>query len=171
MLNDSTERASVCLQKAADAAEKQGDKYTLCLALEKLSKVIRQTNPLKAVEVASLAEKKYASLPNASLYNIIYSKLNVCEALLLADSLQGAGKKSEEAFAIAIKLKDSNVLSDVYQDMSAIERQRQDYRKALYFSNASFESCSSFDISKALNLATAYLDADSLSSLRARVEM
>ena len=164
MLNDSTELASICLQKAADSAEKQGDKYTLCLALEKLSKVIRQTNPLKAVEVASLAEKTYVSLPNASLYNIIYSKLNVCEALLFADSLQRAGKKSEEALAIAIKLKDPNVLSDVYQDMSAIERQRQNYSKSLYFAKASFNSCSSFDISKALNLATAYLDADSLSS-------
>ena len=48
--------------------------------------------------------------------------------------------------------------------MSAIERQRQNYSKSLYFAKASFNSCSSFDISKALNLATAYLDADSLSS-------
>jgi hypothetical protein len=164
MLNDSSEKAVTCLQKAADAAEKQRDKYTLCLTLEKLSKVIRQTNPLKAAEVAGLVEKTYASLPDASPYNIIYSKLSVCEALLFADSLQMAGKKSEEALAIAIKLKDSNVLSDVYQDMSAIERQRQDYRMCLYFSKASFNYCSSFDISKALNLATAYLDADSLSS-------
>ena len=164
MLNDSSEKAVACLQKAADAAEKQRDKYTLCLILEKLSKVIRQTNPLKAVEVAGLVEKTYASLSDASPYNIIYSKLSVCEALLFADSLQMAGKKSEEALAIAIKLKDSNVLSDVYQDMSAIERQRQDYRMCLYFSKASFNYCSSFDISKALNLATAYLDADSLSS-------
>ncbi len=164
MLNDSTEIALGCLQKAADAAEKQDDKYTLCLALEKLSKVIRQTNPLKAVEVASLAEKTYASLPDASPYNIIYSKLNVCEALLFSDSLQKAGNKCKEALVIAIKLKDPNVLSDVYQDMSAIERQRQDYRKALYLSKTSFNSYPSFDISKALNLATAYLDADSLSS-------
>ena len=52
MLNDSTELAMECLQKAANASEKQGDKYTQCLAMEKLSlameklsKVLGNSNP------------------------------------------------------------------------------------------------------------------------------
>ena len=60
MLNDSSEQALHCLKKSIDAAEKQGDKYTQCLALEKYSRVIRQTDPQKAVGLARLAEKEYS---------------------------------------------------------------------------------------------------------------
>ena len=59
MLNDSTELAMDCLQKSIDASEKQGDKHTQCLALEKYSRVLRQTDPQKAVEIARLAEDTY----------------------------------------------------------------------------------------------------------------
>lgn len=69
-------------------------------------------------------------------------------------------------FIIASELKDSDILSDVYQDMVAIEKQRKDFTMALRYSKASYSTCSKFDISKALNLATAYLDADSLSSCK-----
>lgn len=57
MLNDSTELAMDCLQKAADVSEKNGDRYTQCMALEKYSRMIRQTNPRKAVEVARLQKR------------------------------------------------------------------------------------------------------------------
>ena len=43
MLNDSTELALDCLQKAADVSEKNGDRYTQCMALEKYSRVLSQT--------------------------------------------------------------------------------------------------------------------------------
>lgn len=164
MLNDSMEMAIDCLQKSADAAEKQRDKYTRCLALEKLSRVLRQTNPVKAVGLARLTERTYADLSTASSYNIVYSKLNVCEALLLTDSISQAQYKCEEALNIAKVLKDSNVLSDVYQDMAVIVRQRKDYSESLNLSKAAYNTCTTYDISKVLNLATAYLDTDSLAS-------
>lgn len=164
MLNDSTELAIDCLQKSADAAEKQGDKHTQCLALEKLSRLTRQTNPQKAVEMARLAEKMYMGLPDASQYNIIYHKLNVSEALLFADRISQAENKCKEALAIAKALKDSNVISDVYQDMATIAKQLKKFKKALEYSMASYKTCTFSDISKKLNLATAYLDADSLTS-------
>ena len=87
MLNDSTELAMDCLQKAADVSEKNGDRYTQCMALEKYSRVLRQTNPRKAVEVARHAEQTYQKLPDVSQYNIIYLKLNVSDALLFADHI------------------------------------------------------------------------------------
>ena len=164
MLNDSTELAMGCLQKAADVSEKNGDRYTQCMALEKYSRVLRQTNPRKAVEVARHAEQTYQKLPDVSQYNINYLKLNVSDALLFADHIVQAEKKCKEALDIAYALKDSNVLSDVYQDMATIATQRKDFKKALECSKASYNTSSVYDITKALNLATAYLDADSLSS-------
>ena len=164
MLNDSTELAMDCLQKAADVSEKNGDRYTQCMALEKYSRVLRQTNPRKAVEVARHAEQTYQKLPDVSQYNIIYLKLNVSDALLFADHVAQAGNICKEALNIAYALKDSDVLSDVYQDMSAIDKQHKDFKKALECSKASYNTRTVYDITKALNLATAYLDADSLSS-------
>ncbi len=164
MLNDSTELAVDCFQKSSDAAGNQSDKYTLCLALEKLSRLIRQTNPQRAVEVARHAEKTYSDLPKTSKYNIVYSKLNVSEALLFADSTFLAESKCEDALAVAIETKDSSVLSDVYQDMATIAKQCKNFNLALKYSKASYKACTYFDISKPLNLATAYLDADSLTS-------
>lgn len=164
MLNDSTELAMNCLQKATDAAEKQGDKLTLCLALEKYSRVLRQTNPQKAVQVARLAENTLVSLPDASSYNLVYSKLNVSMAYLFTGDVANAENKCKEALNLGYALKDSDVLSDVYQDLSAIGRQRKDFSMALRNSKASYYTCTHFDVSKALNLAAAYLDADSLLS-------
>ena len=164
ILNDSTELAMDCLQKAADVSEKNGDRYTQCMALEKYSRVLRQTNPRKAVEVARHAEQTYQKLPDASQYNIIYLKLNVSDALLFADHVAQAGNICKEALNIAYALKDSDVLSDVYQDMSAIDKQHKDFKKALECSKASYNTSTVYDITKALNLATSYLDADSLSS-------
>ena len=164
MLNDSTELAMGCLQKAADVSEKNGDRYTQCMALEKYSRVLRQTNPRKAVEVAKLAENIYKRLSGVPRYNIVYVKLNVSDALLFADHIVQAEKKCKEALDIAYALKDSNVLSDVYQDMATIATQRKDFKKALECSKASYNTSSVYDITKALNLATAYLNADSLPS-------
>lgn len=164
MLNDSTELALDCLQKAADVSKQHGDKHTQCMALEKYSRVLRQTNPQKAVEVAELAENIYKTLPDASLYNIVYYKLNVSEELLFAGHVAQSKTKCKEAMNVAYALKDSDVLSNVYQDMAVIVKECKDFRKALHYSKASYNTCSYFDIPKALNLATAYLDADSLSS-------
>ena len=166
MLNDSTELALSCLQKAANVSKQHRDKYTQCMALEKYSRAIRQTDPQRAVKVAGIAENIYNKLPGASKYNTIYLKLNASMALLLAGNAASAATKCNEAFIIASELKDADILSDVYQDMAAIEKQRKDFTMALRYSKASYSTCSKFDISKALNLATAYLDADSLSSCK-----
>ena len=159
MLNDSSEQALHCLKKSIDAAEKQGDKYTQCLALEKYSRVIRQTDPQKAVGLARLAEKEYSNLPDASQRNIIYYKLNVGVALLMVDSVAQAESKCKETLKLAYALKDSDVISDVYQDLALIAKERRDFRMALNYSKASCYTCTYFDIYKSLNLANAYLDA------------
>lgn len=162
LLNDSSELATDCLQKSAEAAEKHGDKYIQSLALEKLSKVISNSNPQKAVALAMKVEKLYTSIPNLSHANVIYSKLNVSEALLFNDSIQQAERKCNEALAIALASRDSSIISDTFQDISSILSEKGDFKKALWYSKRSFELSKSHDTSKLLNLAWAYLDADSL---------
>ena len=162
MLNDSTELAEDCLQKAANASEKQGDKYTLCLALEKLSKVLSNLDSRRSVSLAKRAERIYGSLSNATITNKIYYKLNVCEALLFDDSLELADRECKEAFKQATLLRDSLVLSDVYQDLASINRKCKNYTEALWYAKRAYDLSNNNDWHKLLNLAWAYMNVDSL---------
>ena len=162
MLNDSTELAMDCLQKAADVSEKNGDRYTQCMALEKYSRVLRQTNPRKAVEVARHAETTYSSIPEASKSNIVYTKLNVSMCLLFADSVNEAEKKCKEAMSVAYEVKDSGILSDVYQDMASVLAEKKNYKESLWYSYQSCKLDNADQSSKMLNLAWSYLNADSI---------
>ena len=162
MLNDSTELAMDCLQKAAVVSEKNGDRYTQCMALEKYSRVLRQTNPRKAVEVARHAETTYSSIPGASKPNIVYTKLNVSMCLLFADSVNEAEKKCKEAMSVAYEVKDSGILSDVYQGMASILAEKKNYKESLWYSHQSYKLDRTDNSSKMLNLAWSYLNADSI---------
>lgn len=167
MLNDSTELAMDCLQKAADVSEKNGDRYTQCMALEKYSRVLRQTNPRKAVEVARHAETTYSSIPEASKSNIVYTKLNVSMCLLFADSVNETEKKCKEAMSVAYEVKDSGILSDVYQDMASVLAEKKNYKESLWYSYQSCKLDNADQSSKMLNLAWSYLNADSIKQCNA----
>ena len=167
MLNDSTELALDCLQKAADVSEKNGDRYTQCMALEKYSRVLSQTNPRKAVEVARHAETTYSSIPEASKSNIVYTKLNVSMCLLFADSVNEAEKKCKEAMSVAYEVKDSGILSDVYQDMASVLAEKKNYKESLWYSYQSCKLDNADQSSKMLNLAWSYLNADSIKQCNA----
>lgn len=167
MLNDSTESALDCLQKAADVSKQHGDKHTQCMALEKYSRVLTQTNPQKAVEVARHAETTYSSIPEASKSNIVYTKLNVSMCLLFADSVNEAEKKCKEAMSVAYEVKDSGILSDVYQDMASVLAEKKNYKESLWYSYQSCKLDNADQSSKMLNLAWSYLNADSIKQCNA----
>lgn len=163
MLKDSIEMAIFCLQKSIAMAEKMNDNYTQSLAMFQLSKALKKTEPRKAISIARDAEKIYSCLPNAGKTNIVYYKLNVCESLLCADSLEQALKKCNEAIILSMQSGDSTLLSDAYQDMSSVLSEKGEHQQALWYSKKSFELSKFHDTSKLLNLAWAYLDVDSLS--------
>lgn len=163
LLNDSTEKAVECLQKSYKAAKRQGDKYTQCLALERMSYAVGQTNQQHAVSLAMLAEKIYSSLKGATPYNLVYHKLNVATALLFAGNLSAAEKKCKEAIQLAKTVKDSALISDACQDMSSIKRKQNDNSAELAYSKESYNYSRSCDYTKLLNLAWAYLNTDSIS--------
>lgn len=163
MLNDSLELAMNCLQKSANAAEKQGDKYTLCLVFDKLSNVLSNSNPRRGLYIAKKADRIYSSLPGATMVNKAYCKLRVSELYLSADSLEMAERTCQEAISLARLSNDSACISDAFQDMASILFERKRNRgKALYYSKKSLEYSATADVHKKLNLAWAYIDADSI---------
>lgn len=162
MLNDSSERAKVCLQRSAEMAEKQGDKYTQSLALEKLSRLLYNTDPQKALLYARKSDSVYCSLPDATIINKVYGKLNICEALLFADSLQAAMRVCEKAADMALEYGDSMIVSDAFQDMASILDKQGYHQESLEFSKKAYAYAGGDDVSKLINLAWAYMEVDSL---------
>ena len=162
VLKDNSEKAKVCFEKSIEATKKIGDKNTLCLALEQMSKIDRNTNPQKAISEAKEAFNIYISMKNATKANKIYFKLNISESLIFANKLDFAHKECFEAIDWANQLGDSSIISDVCQDMALILRMKGDFFNGLAFAKQSYKFGRKADLSKTLNLAWAYLDADSL---------
>lgn len=162
VLNDSIEKAADCLQKSIKASEMRGqDKKYLCLALTQYSRILEYTEPQKAITFAKKAVDLYRGLPNASISNLVYYKLNLCVSLLLVDSLEQATKVCREAIYLCHS-SDSTLLSDAYQDMASIQSKQKKFQRALWYSKKSYTLSKIHDTSKLLNLAWAYVDADSL---------
>lgn len=162
MLNDSSEQALDCLRKSANNAKQQGDGYTQSLALERMAKLINATDPVRSVAIAREALRVYLSLPNPSVSNIIYFKLSLCMSLFLADSIESSEKECDEAIKMSIHNRDSFAISDAYLDATYILRQKGDFLNALKTAKKSCDFDKSDNTSKSLNLAWAYIDADSI---------
>lgn len=161
-LNSKTESAIVCYEKAVIASEKQGDEYTKCLALEKISVLHRETDPQKAINEANKALIAYSSLNKNSAINKFYYTINLADAYLYADSLNRAESKCYNAIAIAKQLNDNDLLSYAYQDLAVILRKQGKFHKSLDSSKTSYNTADSKDNNIKINLASAYLDVDSI---------
>ena len=142
MLNLWTEKAIDCFDKSANGAEKDSDKYTLCLALEKWSKLLSGTEPQKAIPLIKKAIAVYATIPDAPKVNA------ACQ----------------EAINIANAVGDKVALSDACQDMANILNGMKRFREELDYSKRAYSLSDVPDDTKLLNLAWAYLNVDSLAS-------
>ncbi len=166
MLNDSSEKAIDCFDRSIVAAKNKGDKNTQCLGLEKLSKVMSNSNSREALLYATEAERIYGLLPQKSKINYAYYKLNVCEVLLLSDSLNYAMRKCKEALMMGLTCEDSSLISDTYQVLSIIQREEGKYQDALKSAKNSNDYGQYIENSKLLNLAWAYLNVDSINECK-----
>lgn len=164
MLNLWTEKAIDCFDKSANGAEKDSDKYTLCLALEKWSKLLSGTEPQKAIPLIKKAIAVYATIPDAPKVNAAYFKLGLSDALLQSDSLKAAEHVCQEAINIANAVGDKVALSDACQDMANILNGMKRFREELDYSKRAYSLSDVPDDTKLLNLAWAYLNVDSLAS-------
>lgn len=162
MLHDMPEKAIDLFKKATTAAKGQDDKYTMCLALNRMSAILSGIDPNRSVTTAREAALTYKTIAGAPRINNVYFKLDLCDALMLKDSLSAAKRECIEALKIAEVLGDSMAISACCQDLSNVLRKNKKYAEALYYSKKSFSYAQYPDDALYLNLAWAYLNADSL---------
>lgn len=162
MLNDSLDRAEYCLKKAERRAAIDCDTATQCLALEKLSKVMRHGNTRKSICYIDKALNIYCNYSKAKTSNTIYMILGKSESEWQLDRNKEALALGMRALDIALKLNNPVVISDVYQDMACFATDLGYYGKALEYAKSSYKLSNRADIRKIIALAYAYESADSL---------
>lgn len=171
MLNDSTEKAVSCLEKAGRAAAGDRDTALVCLAWEKLSKVTAAYDRHKALAYARRVYQLYDSVGGATTSNKIYSRLNYCECLRDAGRAGDAVALGREALRMARAEGDSMAVSDCLVDLCGFYGRCGDDAAAL----ECIKAARRFNKRKVnepllLNLAIQYVEADSLAQAKAVLE-
>lgn len=169
-LNDSLDRAEYCLKQAERRAAIDCDTATQCLALEKLSKVMRHGNTRKSIYYIDKALNIYCNYSKAQISNTIYMILGKSESEWQLDRNKEALELSKRALDIALKLNNPIALSDVYQDMACFATDLGHYGKALEYAKSSYKLSNSTDIRKIVALAYGYEAADSLKQCQNLIE-
>lgn len=162
MLNDSDEAAISCFYIAQKYAHLNKDNELECLALEKLSKILRQTDPYKALFYARKAISTYSKVRNQRFSNKAYYILNMCECLSYTDSTNTAISLCNQLHPIAKSKKEGLVVSDIYQTLSVLYEINCETKSSLYCSRNSVLWDGKIDNSKTFSLVSAYLNADSI---------
>lgn len=162
MLNDSTEQSVHCFKESYIRAFKQGDIKNGSLALEKLSKLVRDVNPKEAVGYSKKAMLSYNKCRQAKLANKIYLRLNYDEALSFAGQTRKAIEDIRLLLKDAYSLGDSTVLADAYQDLANFYLDLSSKDSSLYCAYMAYSLRPVKNLSCRLMLASAYIEVDSL---------
>lgn len=155
-LCDSLERAIYCLNIAEKQFVANKDTANLCLTLFQKCMVIRPRDAEKGLAIATQMEKLYRTYSKANLHNSIYSTLKKAECLAYCNRPVQALKESEPALKQAFELSDSDVISDVYQDMSWFADDNGDARTANQYARLAYQYARKPDISVLICLADSY---------------
>ena len=170
MLNDSTEQAISLLTESSEKSSKIGDLKTESMALEKLSKVYQVVEPEKSLLFSKKALETYARYPYATLKNRIYLNLNYSEALLACEITRKSVDIVLNILPIALVLKDSVVLADVYQDLANSYLYLGYKDSCLFYAKKTYDLQPIKNMSCRLMLADAYREVDSVRQCLALLE-
>lgn len=164
MLNDSIEQAVFTLKESAASSHKSGDFDTESMALEKLSKVMRDVDDKKSLDYSKQAFETYERLEHPKLSNRIYVLLNLSEAYAFCNDNRKAIELTQKALKLALCLQDTLVLSHVCQDMALFYSMGLEAKDStLCYAKKAFQLTSDkTDVSCQAMLATAYIENDSL---------
>lgn len=155
-LCDSLERAAYCLNIAEREFNECKDTANLCLTLFQKSMVVQPQDVEQGLEIATQLEKTYKAYSKANPLNIIYSTLKKTECLAYNYKPTQALKECEPVLKQALELRDSDAISDVYQDMSRFAGLCGDVHMANHYAVLSYEYERTPSISTLINLADSY---------------
>ncbi len=155
MLADSLERAEYCLNLSVRHAVSSNDTATQCLALDRLSKIIRRKDAFIGKDYSNKVLEIYQQYSRKSIHNTIYYLLDKCDCLMLCGDSKEALHCGAKALTLAFSTKDSVIISDVYQDMALFSEEMKQFELAYYYAYCSFKFSKNKNVSKCIAFASA----------------
>lgn len=162
LLNDSTRMAEECFTNAIRVSKKNEDYYTAYLALDRLGKSLNRSNHQVAVGYAKEAYQIYTERFNDNPYNKFYLLLGIGNSYSLPSEIDSARFYLTQALECAQESEDPELLSSVNQSFSILMQAQERADSALYYSKRAWNLAPQKNTTLALNLAHAYLKADSI---------
>lgn len=162
VLNDSIKQGLQCLEQAVRSSEESGDLYTQYLALDKISMTIRVSDPQKAVYFEKRAYEIFCKYDFSNYYNRVCLLKNIGNCFAMLHEKDSVIRYMREAFDVASETNNEQLLSDAYHSMSIAYQENDMPDSALLFIKKSIESQPTVPNSAYLQLASCYMDLDSL---------
>lgn len=162
LLNDSVEKAIGCLENSWKAAHASKNYNLECMALEKMSKIYRLSDPEKALKLANLAVALFPKSTGQPMANKVYLLLNQCECLSYVESISKVIRRGQGVLSMARAFTDSAVVSDVYQDLSVFYKIMGENDSSYNSALKAYQWGRTSSVSRKLSLAKALIDVDSI---------
>lgn len=166
LLNDSAKQAEDCLYKSISAAEKAHDRYTQYLALERLSRSLRKSNPEEALKKAKQAYTAYNQSTKPHETNKVYLLINIAYSYNACHYFDSAMVYIKKGLALAENIKDSILIGDTYQTISNTFDRIGRNDSALFYIRKAWEITPARSESLALALSDCLIKEDSLEAAK-----
>ena len=134
----------------------------ISISLDKLARIEGELNPSRALELARKLVSFYNEHPELPFRNKIYARLHLSTSLMLVDSLHAALHENFIALNYSKLLKDEDVMSNVYIELSSLYGELGKKDSCLHFAKMACSKSKADTITCRLALASAFCDVDSL---------
>lgn len=163
---DSLKECETCMTNAISASRKNHDSHTLYLALDRLSRTIRNCDPKSSIVKGKEALRVLEESEPENTINKTYLLLSIGEAYLFSQSKQDCYKYFNRALELAELLNDSALISYAYQDYATANLDFGDYSKALRNSSLSLHYSTYQYDSQHIAYAISLLECDSIQAAK-----
>lgn len=162
VLNDSMRQGLRCLELAIRHSEENGDLYTQYLALDRLSSALQLSNPYLAVRLEKRAYEIFCRYDSGNFYNRVSLLKNIGNRYNMVPDKDSVMYYMKLALDVARQSRNKQLLSRTYHSLSIAYQKNDMPDSALLYIKKSMESDTSIENSAYLQLASCYIDLDSL---------
>lgn len=165
-LVDSAKLAKDCFLTAIDSSEKQGDLYTQYLSSEKLSRLLRISNPDEALLLTRNAYRLLCQYDSTKLSNKVYLLINIGNCHNQLHNPDSSKVYMKQALKEALSSKNDQLIGDAYHSVSSSFLRDNQVDSALSYAHKALETVPRKPSSLYSLLSECYMAANLLDSAK-----
>lgn len=161
-LVDSAKKSRDCYMSAIGASKRVGDFYTQYLSTEKLSRLLRISNPEEALVFAHKAYRLLCQYDSTNVYNKVYLLINIGNCYNLLSKPDSSLLYMKKALAESVYSQNEELIGDSYHSVSTAFLRGNQVDSALFYAQKAWKAVKKKDFSLYSLLASCYLSVDSI---------